>query len=361
MFLYTAVALVLTLVCSLVFWVIRRLRRDRQPRTWRRRLVSGTLLLLISFFIGTPLAFGLFITYAVGTRPDERNYAGPVLDSSLVWMPTLPMSGRTSSSEPSEEPLPFFVRIPSISGGKLRAFFVPRPSPSTTGPLTAICTHGLFRSAMEVDRIGAEFHKLGLSVLLLEWRGHGGSDRAPFTGGKDIHEDILSAVAFVKAQPQHTQDEFVLFGISLGTAGVLRAAIEIEGLRGVAVEAPLADLKSTTMGLLRKKPEGEGALVLPGPLLQLVLFAWERVAGFRIDEVETVSAVRTLSPTTRVLFVGAGEDRRMPPESVRALFAELPQPESHRRLWIQDDARHGRVFESDAPQYREHLRWLISP
>jgi hypothetical protein len=59
-----------------------------------------------------------------------------------------------------------------------------------------------------------------------------------------------------------------------------------------------------------------------------------------------------------VLLVGAGRDRRMPPDIVRALFESLPTPEARKRLWIEPEATHGKVWVSSPDEYRRQLAWL---
>ena len=47
----------------------------------------------------------------------------------------------------------------------------------------AVLVHGLFRSAMELEPVAAMLHEQGCECWLLDLRNHGGSSRAPFTGG----------------------------------------------------------------------------------------------------------------------------------------------------------------------------------
>jgi pimeloyl-ACP methyl ester carboxylesterase len=71
--------------------------------------------------------------------------------------------------------------------------------------------------------------------------------------------------------------------------------------------------------------------------------------------VQPARALRALDPAVPVLLIGAGDDQRMPPENVRALFAALPTLPERKWLWICEDAEHGKVWEA-APE--EYQRWL---
>jgi len=56
-----------------------------------------------------------------------------------------------------------------------------------------------------------------------------------------------------------------------------------------------------------------------------------------------------------VLFIGAGHDERMTPDSVRALFDGLPQAPDRKDLWIEPEATHGKVWLKAPDEYRRRL------
>jgi pimeloyl-ACP methyl ester carboxylesterase len=67
------------------------------------------------------------------------------------------------------------------------------------------------------------------------------------------------------------------------------------------------------------------------------------------------NALARLPPDTAVLFIGAGRDDRMPPESVRALFDALPTAPDRKELWIEPEATHGKVWLAAPEEYRRRL------
>jgi pimeloyl-ACP methyl ester carboxylesterase len=344
-------------IALLLLW--RLVRKQKLKPSRRRRFAIQFIAILVHLLITTPLVLACFITFGIGTRGDERGYSGPRFDDQARWKPQAPLSNPSAKNPSLGEGGPVYdVGITLNDGARVRAFWVPHPEAKDSHS-TAICTHGLFRNALEVDRIGCEFYELGLSVLLLEWRNHGGSDRQRFRAGQDTFEEILAAAAFVHGQPHHQEDDLYLYGISLGTVAVLRAAYQVPRIKGVAVEAPLTAIGETARRMMTAKPEGEGAIVLYPPFRQLVLLAWETIAGFSLDDVETESALKKLPPSMRVLFVAGGRDKRVPKEAVSMLFETLPQPIQNKRLWISEESSHGHVYNAHPVDYSKQLKWLV--
>jgi pimeloyl-ACP methyl ester carboxylesterase len=147
----------------------------------------------------------------------------------------------------------------------------------------------------------------------------------------------------------------VLFAVSLGTAAASLAAPEIPDLAGLVLDAPMDDAGATARRVL-----GNGGLwsSIREPWASEVLLAARFLGGIPVHRVHPREALAGLSPDTAVLVVGAGEDRRMPPETVRALFVALPTPEARKQLWIEPGATHGKVWVHSPEEYRRHLAWL---
>ena len=337
------------------------------PGFYRRLLLRQALLLPLYVCLLVPLLLGFVGSRMVGTRSDERAYVGPILDAAGDWQVQTRATIRPRDSLSDAELAGIAKRTLRITTSArtgeadhtLRAFFVPCRSGKPKA--TVLLVHGLFRSAMELERVAAMFRDLEADVMLLELSCHGGSDRRPFTFGLHERDDVLAAVDHLHQREGGLHRPLILYGMSMGSIAVMRAAPRIAALDGLCLEAPVFDFAETAhLTLGRTKPKsGRGSAGIPGFLVSLSLSAVELWSGFEIEELRCVEAIESLSPELPSLLIGAGLDNKVPPESVRRGFARLAAPVGRKVLWIDHGSKHGRVFENRPDEYRRHLGALI--
>ena len=111
--------------------------------------------------------------------------------------------------------------------------------------------------------------------------------------------------------------------------------------------------------MLGRPGRGRRSFAIPQPFRSLIFAAIELWSGFSFADVRPRDALRALPPETPVLFVGGGEDQRMPPEVVRQLFEGLPTRPELKTLWIRPDSRHGKVWSDDPDGYRARIAELL--
>lgn len=148
----------------------------------------------------------------------------------------LPHVGRESVGTPEELGLAWTpVTLETDDGLDLAAWWVPAESPRGT----LLFFHG--NAGNISHRLGsiAQFHRLGLSVLIFDYRGYGASEGRPSEAGTAL--DARAAWRWL-AEEGHAPDEVVLFGRSLGAAvaAELAAALGEEGVSpgAVILESP---------------------------------------------------------------------------------------------------------------------------
>jgi uncharacterized protein len=203
-----------------------------------------------------------------------------------------------------------------------------------------VIVHGLgdsLDSYLEHARI---FRERGSTVLLLDMRGHGGSEGRHTTLGCRERFDVLAAVAELQRRDL-ARSGVVLEGHSMGAVAVLLAAPETRGLRGVIVEAPYDSYRRSIAHhahLLYQLPEWL-------PLIPLTIAVAEWRAGFDADDGDAVAAAgRFQAP---LLAIADGGDPRMPEAVVRRVFAAHHGPG---RLWLAAGVGHvGAIERSDYP------------
>jgi pimeloyl-ACP methyl ester carboxylesterase len=360
-----ASAFTLATLLLVVLWRIGLavLHRQLAPRFWRRAFKWHGYLFLVHAFVSVPFALAMLFTSFIGTRGDERSYAGPRIAEDGSWT----AQTRESLSAEKEGQLQVPARVQAAAathavslvardGVKLRAFLVPPANAPAEAPrFVAVLAHGLFRGALEIETPGRMLRDLGGEVLLLELRNHGGSERARATYGRDEALDVLAAVEFLRARPEAAGRPLLLFAVSFGTAAVSLAAPQIPELGGLVLDAPIDDLAATVRRVLAS---GGFWRSIRDPWAATILFFLHRVRGIPFDQVRPREALTHLPAKVPVLCIGAGRDDRMPPDSVRALFESLPTTPARKELWIVPEATHGKVWLQEPQEYARRLAAL---
>ena len=357
-------ALVLTLATFLLalLWRLGLALFPRPaPRYFRHTLAWHAGLFVFHVFVTVPVLLGVLIPRAVGTRPDERGYAGPRLAADGTWI----LQTRETLVQESLENADaeggldqavsrHAVTLTARDGVPLRAFLLPpKGDPDADGPgFVVVLVHGLFRGGLEIETPGAMFRELGAEVLLLELRNHGSSGRAPATFGRDEALDVLAAVEFLRGREESADRPLVLFAVSLGTAAVALAAPRIPDLAGLVLDAPMDDLEDTA---LRELGSRGFPTAIGQPWASTILWSLQHLGGVPMEEVKPREALAGMSPEVAALIIGAGRDERMPPETVRAVFDAVPAASDRKELWIEPEASHGKVWVAAPEEYRQRL------
>ncbi len=159
------------------------------------------------------------------------------------------------------------------------------------------------------------FHDLGYTALLVDFRGVGDSTGAQTTLGVREAEDVARATDY--ARQTWPDQPLILFGVSMGSAAILRA-VAVEGVRADALilESPFDRLASTVGNRIR-------AFGLPAtPGTELLVF-WGSVQiganGFAHNPTDYARAVS--SPT---LILHGERDPRVTLDQVTTLHAAFP-------------------------------------
>jgi uncharacterized protein len=147
--------------------------------------------------------------------------------------------------------------------------------------------------------LAAALARAGYAVLLFDYRGYGRNPGSPSEQG--LTADARAARAYVAARPDVDPKRLVYFGESLGAAVALALAVE-QPPAALVLRSPFTSLAD--MGRLHYP-------FLPtGPLLR--------------DRFDSLGRVGRLA--CPVLVVAGAEDRIVPPEHSRRLYAAAPEP-----------------------------------
>jgi len=218
------------------------------------------------------------------------------------------------------------VRLTS-EGLRLRGWLLARSD--ATRP-AAIVVHGVGDSIESFVEVARTLGQRGHTVLLLDMRGHGGSEGSYTTLGGREREDVRAGLDFLSARGLASRG-FLLEGHSMGAVAVLRAAAGRADVRAVVAEAPYDNYRNNVAHhawLLYRIPRWL-------PLVPTTIAIAEWRAGFDADEVDAVAAARSVHAP--LLAIVDGADLRMTEAIVRRVFEAHPGP---KKLWVAPGAEH---------------------
>jgi fermentation-respiration switch protein FrsA (DUF1100 family) len=183
--------------------------------------------------------------------------------------------------------------------------------------------------SMRAD-LAAALTRLGLAVLLFDYRGYGGNPGSPTEAG--LAADARAALAYLAGRPDVDPARVVYLGESLGAAVALRLATE-RPPAALVLRSPFASLAEVGR---RHYP------VLPVSLLLRDRYDSAALAG------------RLTAP---LLVLAGARDRIVPAEHSRRLFAAAPQP---KRLAVLDGADHNDHDLLAGPRLVDALRSFLA-
>lgn len=233
--------------------------------------------------------------------------------------------------------------FPSADGVVLRAWFIPAPTP--TDVTVAIC-HGWSANRSDVlERTHFLRSRGGYNLFYFDFRNHGESGSGRTSLSRFEIGDLQAALAHVRSAHPREAARTGLYGMSMGGALSLWVAAHDPAVSAVAAESPFAELYPTILRFGRLFHH------TPKPVGALALWFTRRRLGFDPGAYAPLHAIGRIAPRPVFLLQG-GEDRRMPPEEGRRLFAAAGEPKT---LWTVPTADHGDVAEVGGRDYQDRV------
>jgi fermentation-respiration switch protein FrsA (DUF1100 family) len=244
----------------------------------------------------------------------------------LIYLPAPRAVPPAASVLPGAEEVTFTT----ADGLRLGGWFVPaQPALSgRPGPAVLVCNgNGGNRSLRAA--LAAALSRMGLAVLLFDYRGYGGNPGDPSEEG--LAADARAARAYLAGRAEVDPDRLVYFGESLGAAVALRLAVE-RPPAALVLRSPFASLAEV------------GRRHYPLAPMSLLRDRYDSAA----------LAGRLAAP---LLVVAGGRDRIVPASHSRRLFAAAPQP---KRLVVLDGADHNDHDLLAGPRLLAELRAFLA-
>lgn len=277
---------------------------------------AGIILLLVAALLATPVV----LLWAFQRR--------------LLYFPAPRTVPPAASVLPGAEEVVF----DTADGVRLRGWFVPpvdnpaHPNPGigyAPPPAVLVCNGNGGNRSMRAP-LAAALARMGLHVLLFDYRGYGGNPGHPTEEG--LAADARAALDHLAARPEVDPARVVYFGESLGAAVALRLATE-RPPAALVLRSPFASLAE--VGRLHY------------PLLPVSLLLRDRYDSAAL-------AGRLAAP---LLVLAGGRDQIVPADHSRRLFAAAPQP---KRLAVLDGADHNDHDLLAGPRLVDALRSFLA-
>jgi fermentation-respiration switch protein FrsA (DUF1100 family) len=192
------------------------------------------------------------------------------------------------------------IVLDTEDGKRLGAWYLPSTA-AVPGPAVVVFNgNGGDRSGRAMLAIGLA--RLGLSVLLFDYRGYGGNPGSPSEEGLAL--DAKAAQAWLAKRPEVDPRRIVYFGESLGAA--------------------------VAIGLSQKRPPA--ALILRSPFTSLadvgkVHYPWLPVGWLLIDRFPSIDRIGSL--TAPVMVIAGDRDDVVPESLSRKLYDAAPDPKRY--------------------------------
>lgn len=132
------------------------------------------------------------------------------------------------------------LTLVTADGLDLSAWYVPAFEQAAP---TVLLAHGLLGSKGGMLRFIPWLHEAGYNVMLIDFRGHGGSDPCPTTIGPDEVLDIQAALDWLDAEG--VGDRVAGLGLSLGASALVNTAIRDDRLDALILDSLFADWGDT--------------------------------------------------------------------------------------------------------------------
>lgn len=241
--------------------------------------------------------------------------------SHLVYFPQ-----RSMGAVPSDAGLSFeTIQLETSDGIKLHAWFVPAPRPR--GVL--LYFHGNAGNISHRLEALSQFHRLGMSTLILDYRGYGQSEGSPSEEG--TYRDAEAAWQYLTVVRGLQPEQIILLGRSLGGAIASWLAGRVRP-RALVIESTFTSIPD------------RGAEVYP-------FFPVRMLARIEYNTLEYIGNVRC-----PLLIVHSPEDEIVPFSHGQRLFDAAGLPKE----FLQISGGHNEGFFVSAEQYERGLSDFFS-
>jgi len=217
-----------------------------------------------------------------------------------------------------------------INKEKIHGWWIPAGEEATP---VILYFHGNASNNGDIVDNADVFHQLGLSVLLVDYRGYGKSSSI-FPNETRVYQDATAAWEYLTQTRKIEPNHIFVYGHSLGGAIAIELASKQPNMAGLITEGTFTSIKEM------------GSINLLFRLLPLDLIVTQA-----FDSINKISSLKT-----PLLMFHGGEDEMIPMEMAKQLFDKASPP---KKLIQIPQAEHDNLHKVGDPQYIANLKQFI--
>ncbi len=232
------------------------------------------------------------------------------------------------------------LEIPSPSGARLRAWWLP---PAAPGGGVVVLMHGVRTNRTSLVARAQVLRAEGFGVLLFDFQAHGETVGNRITFGQREAMDAEAAVAFARtAQPT---ERVGAIGLSMGGAAALLGTRPLD-VDALVLESVYPTIDAALANRLRERLGGVlGPVIVPvlTPLFMTLLPPILGATPAQLRPIDHIGAIKA-----PLLLASGTADERTPIKEARALFDRAPEPKT---FWAVPGAAHVDLERFDPEGY----------
>lgn len=229
-------------------------------------------------------------------------------------------------ASPSQWGLPYKdIEVLTSDRVRLHGWYLPHPAATKT----LLFFHGNGGNISHRGDSLAIFHRLGVNILIIDYRGYGRSEGEPSEQG--LYLDAQAAWDYLRHEQGQKPEQIILFGRSLGGAVATDLASRVEPA-ALILESTFSSARDMASHLF--------------PLLSRLV-----VLRYHFDSIGKVAQL-----SSPLLMLHSPEDRVIPFALGQALYEAAPAP---KRFMLMRGGHNGGFLQSQ-PLYEETLRQFIA-
>lgn len=177
------------------------------------------------------------------------------------------------------------------------------------------------------------FHQLGLSVLLIDYRGYGRSE-GKFPTEQQVYQDAEIGWRYLTQTRQVLPQSILLYGHSLGGAVAINLAVHHPDAAGLIVQSSFTSIRD----IVDRRPHYR-------------TFPIEQLLHQRFDSIRKVFLLKM-----PVLFIHGLADVQVPASMSQALYQAAPEP---KQLYLVPMAGHNNVADTAGVEYLKVIQQFM--
>jgi hypothetical protein len=238
--------------------------------------------------------------------------------------------------------------VETEDGFTLRGWLIKYPD-SIANKGAMLMFHGHANNRGSIVNEAEAFAGLGYTVYMVDFRAHGESDGEICTIGYNESKDIKALYDYAKKD--FSDDQIVLYGISLGAATITKAVADYPTIKPskIILEMPFATLSDAVKGRLR-------SMHLPEqPLAALLTFWGGTQQGFWGFNHNPSDYVKKL--TCPVLLQWGVNDARVSSAETEELFSNISS--NQKTLVRYENSAHESLYKKEPAKWLENVRRFL--